>query len=73
MVLDRLGQFDVEASTVGGGESGKAGAIRLAIAKGLRIFVNDQEREKLRLGSKVGFKVVSGDFMFDLDFFQLDI
>lgn len=50
VLLERLGQFDVEATTDGGGETGKVGAVRLATSKALCAFVGKEEIEKLRLG-----------------------
>ena len=44
---DTLGAFDVKAHVQGGGASGQAGAIRLAIARAL-LKVDDTHRAKLR-------------------------
>ncbi len=44
---DTLGAFDVKARIRGGGQSGQAGALRLAIARAL-LRVDDTHRPKLR-------------------------
>jgi small subunit ribosomal protein S9 len=44
---DRLGQYDVKASVNGGGQSGQAGALRLAVARAL-VKVDETHRRKLR-------------------------
>ncbi len=46
-VTDNLNRFDIEATVKGGGYSGQAGAIRLAIARALLAFDanTDQTRE----------------------------
>ena len=44
---DTLGAFDVKARVKGGGASGQAGALRLAIARAL-LGVDDTHRAKLR-------------------------
>ena len=44
---DTLGAFDVKAHVNGGGQSGQAGAIRLAIARAL-VEADSQHRAKLR-------------------------
>lgn len=44
---DTLGAFDVKAHVRGGGASGQAGALRLAIARAL-LGVDDTHRAKLR-------------------------
>src|SRR5512134_636734 len=44
---DTLGAFDVKAHVVGGGQSGQAGAMRLAIARAL-VEADSQHRAKLR-------------------------
>ncbi|KAL8575343.1 hypothetical protein ACOMHN_048636 [Nucella lapillus] len=45
----RMGEMDVEATVAGGGDSGQAGAIRLALAKALASFVDSDTREKMRI------------------------
>ena len=44
---DTLGRFDVRASLQGGGQSGQAGALRLAVARAL-VKVDEAHRRKLR-------------------------
>lgn len=44
---DTLGAFDVRAHVEGGGQSGQAGALRLAIARAL-VDADSQHRTKLR-------------------------
>src|ERR671933_931861 len=44
---DTLGRFDVTASLQGGGQSGQAGALRLAVARAL-VKVDETHRRKLR-------------------------
>ena len=44
---DTLGSFDVKARVRGGGQSGQAGALRLAIARAL-LRVDETHRAKLR-------------------------
>lgn len=44
---DTLGRFDVRARIAGGGVSGQAGALRLAVARAL-IKIDDVHRRKLR-------------------------
>jgi small subunit ribosomal protein S9 len=44
---DTLGRFDVRARIEGGGVSGQAGALRLAVARAL-VRVDDAHRRKLR-------------------------
>ena len=44
---DTLGRFDVKASLQGGGQSGQAGALRLAVARAL-VKVDAAHRRKLR-------------------------
>ncbi|WP_027019854.1 30S ribosomal protein S9 [Corynebacterium sputi] len=51
VLLERDGQFDVRARIHGGGASGQAGALRLAIARALNEF-NPEERAALK---KAGF------------------
>ncbi|MHB1224386.1 MAG: 30S ribosomal protein S9 [Gemmatimonadaceae bacterium] len=44
---DTLGQFDVKAHIAGGGVSGQAGALRLAVARAL-VKLDETQRRKLR-------------------------
>ena len=44
---DRLGQYDVKANVNGGGQSGQAGALRLAVARAL-VKMDETHRRKLR-------------------------
>ena len=44
---DTLGRFDVTATIVGGGQTGQAGALRLAAARAL-VLVDETHRRKLR-------------------------
>ncbi len=44
---DTLGRFDVQASIAGGGSTGQAGALRLAVARAL-VIVDEAHRRKLR-------------------------
>src|SRR4051812_22512585 len=44
---DRLGQYDVKANVNGGGQSGQAGALRLAVARAL-VKLDESHRAKLR-------------------------
>jgi small subunit ribosomal protein S9 len=44
---DTLGSFDVKASLAGGGMSGQAGALRLAVARAL-VKMDETHRRKLR-------------------------
>ena len=44
---DTLGSFDVKASLAGGGMSGQAGALRLAVARAL-VKIDETHRRKLR-------------------------
>ncbi|MFN2398655.1 MAG: 30S ribosomal protein S9 [Gemmatimonadaceae bacterium] len=44
---DMLGRYDVKASIQGGGQSGQAGALRLAVARAL-VKTDDAHRAKLR-------------------------
>ena len=46
-LTDTLGRFDVKAVLDGGGVSGQAGAVRLAIARAL-VKVDETNRKKLR-------------------------
>lgn len=47
MVSDTLGAFDVRARVQGGGQTGQAGSLRLAIARAL-VEADDMHRTKLR-------------------------
>jgi small subunit ribosomal protein S9 len=44
---DTLGRFDVQARVQGGGMTGQAGALRLAVARAL-VLVDEANRRKLR-------------------------
>jgi small subunit ribosomal protein S9 len=44
---DRLGQYDVKANVNGGGQTGQAGALRLAVARAL-VKIDEAHRRKLR-------------------------
>lgn len=44
---DTLGRFDVEANLTGGGSTGQAGALRLAVARAL-VKLDEAHRRKLR-------------------------
>ena len=44
---DTLGRYDVRAKVEGGGSSGQAGALRLAVSRAL-VVVDDANRRKLR-------------------------
>ncbi len=44
---DTLGRYDVKATVVGGGQSGQAGALRLAVARAL-VSVDEAYKRKLR-------------------------
>lgn len=46
-VTDTLGAFDVQANLTGGGQTGQAGALRLAISRAL-VKINEDHRPKLR-------------------------
>lgn len=46
-LTDTLGQFDVKATLDGGGMSGQAGAVRLAVARAL-VKLDETNRKKLR-------------------------
>lgn len=46
-VTETLGSYDVKASLAGGGQTGQAGALRLAIARGL-VKIDETYRRKLR-------------------------
>ncbi|MDO4928817.1 MAG: 30S ribosomal protein S9 [Corynebacterium sp.] len=50
-LVDRDGQFDIQANLNGGGPTGQAGAFRLAIARALNIY-NSADRAALK---KAGF------------------
>lgn len=50
-LLERDGQFDIQANLKGGGPTGQAGAFRLAIARALNIY-NPADRKALK---KAGF------------------
>ncbi|WP_166868825.1 MULTISPECIES: 30S ribosomal protein S9 [unclassified Salinibacterium] len=51
-VLDLLGAYDVKAKITGGGPSGQAGALRLAIARALNEIDRENNRPSLK---KAGF------------------
>ena len=44
---DQLGKFDVKAHCEGGGQTGQAGALRLAVARAL-VHLDETHRRKLR-------------------------
>src|SRR4029078_13375595 len=44
---DTLGRYDVKASVEGGGQTGQAGALRLAVARAL-VEIDENYRRKLR-------------------------
>ncbi len=44
---DQLGRFDVRATIAGGGQSGQAGALRLAVARAI-VEMDETHRRKLR-------------------------
>ncbi|HJU72463.1 MAG TPA: 30S ribosomal protein S9 [Gemmatimonadaceae bacterium] len=44
---DTLGRYDVKATVAGGGQSGQAGALRLAVARAL-VSVDEAYKRKLR-------------------------
>lgn len=46
-VTDNIGKYDIKANIVGGGFSGQAGALRLALARAL-VKVNEDYRKVLR-------------------------
>ena len=46
-VTDTVGQFDVSAKVEGGGSTGQAGALRLAVARAL-VQLDETRRRKLR-------------------------
>jgi small subunit ribosomal protein S9 len=47
VATDTLGRFDVKANVDGGGQTGQAGALRLAVARAL-VKVDEGHRRKLR-------------------------
>jgi len=47
VATDTLGRFDVQANLDGGGQSGQAGALRLAVARAL-VKMDEGHRRKLR-------------------------
>jgi len=49
VVTDTLGAFDVKAICNGGGNTGQAGAMRMAIARAL-VLADERHRKKLREG-----------------------
>ncbi|PLV99973.1 30S ribosomal protein S9 [Corynebacterium ulcerans] len=51
VLIDRDGQFDIQATLTGGGPTGQAGAFRLAIARALNVY-NPADRAALK---KAGF------------------
>jgi small subunit ribosomal protein S9 len=44
---DKLGQYDVKANVHGGGQTGQAGALRLAVSRAL-VKIDEGHRRKLR-------------------------
>lgn len=44
---DMLGRFDVKANVSGGGQTGQAGALRLAVARAI-VQIDESQRRKLR-------------------------
>jgi small subunit ribosomal protein S9 len=57
---DTLGRFDVRANVDGGGQTGQAGALRLAVARAL-VSIDESHRRKLRAqeaGTSEGTKEV---------------
>ncbi|MEO6446265.1 MAG: 30S ribosomal protein S9 [Gemmatimonadaceae bacterium] len=44
---DQLGRFDVKATLAGGGQTGQAGALRLAVARAI-VEMDETHRRKLR-------------------------
>lgn len=48
--MGMLGRFDLECTVSGGGRSSQAGALRLAISRGLLSFLSDGEMENVRQG-----------------------
>lgn len=49
MTTDTLGAFDVKARVAGGGQTGQAGAMRMALARAL-VRADEMHRPKLRSG-----------------------
>jgi small subunit ribosomal protein S9 len=47
VVTDTLGRYDVQANVDGGGNTGQAGALRLAVARAL-VMIDETHRRKLR-------------------------
>ena len=47
VATDTLGRFDVKANVDGGGQTGQAGALRLAVARAL-VKIDEGHRRKLR-------------------------
>ena len=47
VATDTLGRFDVKANVDGGGQTGQAGALRLAVARAL-VKIDEVHRRKLR-------------------------
>lgn len=47
VATDTLGRFDVKANVDGGGQTGQAGALRLAVARAL-VKIDEAHRRKLR-------------------------
>jgi small subunit ribosomal protein S9 len=47
VATDSLGRFDVRANVDGGGQTGQAGALRLAVARAL-VKIDETHRRKLR-------------------------
>ena len=47
VATDTLGRFDVRANVDGGGQTGQAGALRLAVARAL-VKIDEAHRRKLR-------------------------
>jgi small subunit ribosomal protein S9 len=47
VATDTLGRYDVKANMTGGGQTGQAGALRLAVARAL-VQVDEAHRRKLR-------------------------
>ncbi|XP_034533995.1 28S ribosomal protein S9, mitochondrial [Notolabrus celidotus] len=46
--MDMLGRFDIECTVSGGGRSGQAGALRLAVSRALLSFLSEGEVEIMR-------------------------
>jgi small subunit ribosomal protein S9 len=47
IATDTLGRYDVQANIEGGGSTGQAGALRLAVARAL-VKIDEEYRRKLR-------------------------